>query len=103
MSMKKQVLATSKLVWHIRPATPLETMWQSRPRLWISRPPKLVDHSRPRLREPVVQTRRAEALSGFRLAPPLHEKKRHPAKRRVSGVLARYALTFSGSYQGPSF
>jgi hypothetical protein len=32
-----------------------------------------------------VQTRRAEALSDFRTATPLHEqKKRHPAKRRVS-------------------
>jgi hypothetical protein len=42
-----------------------------------------------------VQTRRTEALAGFRLASPLHEKRRHPAKRRVSSV--------SGSYQGPSF
>jgi len=58
--------------------------------------PKVVERSRSRLRwsEAIVQTRRAEALSGFRLASPLHEKKRHPAKRRVSSV--------SASYQGPS-
>jgi hypothetical protein len=39
-------------------------------------------------REPaIVQARRAETLPGFRLAPPLHKKKRHPAKRRVSSLL----------------
>jgi hypothetical protein len=40
------------------------------------------------LKEPVVQTRRTEALSGFRFGAPLHETKRHPAKRRVSAYWA---------------
>ena len=36
---------------------------------------------------PIVQTRRAEALRGFRLASSLHEKeRRHPATRGVEGI-----------------
>jgi hypothetical protein len=36
-----------------------------------------------------VQPRRADALPGLRIAPPLHEqKKRHPARRRVSRCLS---------------
>lgn len=38
-----------------------------------------------------MQTRRAEALPGFRLASPLHEIKRHPAKRRVSNCVEALA------------
>ena len=45
---------------------------------------------------PSCRPRRTEALLGFRLASPPHEKKRrHPARRRVSSV--------SASYQDPSF
>lgn len=39
--------------------------------------------------EILVQIRRAEALTGFRLASPLHEKKRHPARTPGVGVAWR--------------
>jgi hypothetical protein len=68
-------------------------------------PSKLVDRSRPRLRRaPIVQTRRAEALPGFRLASPLHEKKETPGESAGCQVCWHsYSLAFSSSSQGPSF